>query len=108
MMKPGKSRYTSTKGSCSRLMALRKTKGNETISLLRDVLTGRILHADNVNESTKDRLKALLAPVVTLEVPVIGVGSRCATHRITSGSGTVAWCSPSDLPISCQTRARAD
>ncbi len=54
-------------------MALRKTKGNETISLLRDVLTGRILHADNVNESTKDRLKALLAPVVALEVPVIGV-----------------------------------
>lgn len=71
-------------------MAFRKTKGNETIYLLRDVLTGRILHADNVTESTKDRLKALLAPVVALEVPVIGVGSRCATHRITSCSGTVA------------------
>ncbi len=52
-------------------MAFRKTKGNETIYLLRDVLTGRILHADNVTESTKDRLKALLAPVVALEVPVI-------------------------------------
>src|SRR5205807_4957005 len=37
------------------------------------VLTGRILHADNVTESTKDRLKELLAPVVALEVPVRGV-----------------------------------
>jgi len=36
-------------------------------------LTGRILHAENVTESTKERLKQLLAPVVALEVPVIGV-----------------------------------
>ncbi len=48
-------------------------KGNETIYLLRDVLTGRILHAENVTESTKERLKQLLAPVVALEVPVLGV-----------------------------------
>lgn len=48
-------------------------KGNETIYLLRDVVTGRILHADNVTESTKDRLKELLAAVVALEVPVRGV-----------------------------------
>ncbi len=54
-------------------MAFRKTKGNETIYLLRDVLTGRILHADNVTESTKERLKQLLAPIVALKVPVIGV-----------------------------------
>lgn len=48
-------------------------KGDETIYLLRDVLTGRILHAENVTESTKERLKQLLAPVVALKVPVIGV-----------------------------------
>jgi hypothetical protein len=48
-------------------------KGNETIYLIRDVLTGRILNAENVTESTKERLKQLLAPVVALEVPVIGV-----------------------------------
>src|SRR5207253_3556439 len=38
---------------------------------LRDVLTGRILHAENVTESTKERLKQLLAPIVALKVPVI-------------------------------------
>ncbi len=48
-------------------------KGNETIYLIRDVLTGRILTAENVTESTKERLKELLAPVVALQVPVIGV-----------------------------------
>ena len=48
-------------------------KGNETIYLIRDVLTGRILNAENVTESTKERLKELLAPVVALQVPVIGV-----------------------------------
>jgi hypothetical protein len=47
--------------------------GNETIYLLRDVLTGRILHAENTTESTKERLKQILAPVVALELPVIGV-----------------------------------
>jgi hypothetical protein len=57
-------------------MEFRKTKGNETIYLIRDVLTGRILHADHVTQSTKDRLKQLLAPVVALEVPVIGVISH--------------------------------
>jgi hypothetical protein len=47
--------------------------GNETIYLMRDVLTGRILHAENVTESTKERLKEILAPVVALNVPVLGV-----------------------------------
>ncbi len=41
-------------------------KGNETMYLVRDVLTGRILNADNVTDSTKDRLKQILMPVVTL------------------------------------------
>src|SRR5438876_2405974 len=49
--------------------------GNETIYLLRDVLTGRILHAENTTESTKERLKQILAPVVALKLPVIGVRS---------------------------------
>jgi len=48
-------------------------KGNETIYLVRDVLTGRILTAENVTESTKERLKQVLAPVVALGLPVIGV-----------------------------------
>ncbi len=48
-------------------------KGNETISLVRDVLTGRILTAENVTESTKERMKQMLAPIVALGLPVIGV-----------------------------------
>lgn len=50
-------------------------KGNETIYLLRDVLTGRVLHAENVTDSTKERLKQLLTPIVALQVPVIGGSS---------------------------------
>ena len=47
--------------------------GNETIYLVRDVLTGRLLTAENVTDSTKERLKQVLAPVVALDLPVIGV-----------------------------------
>lgn len=47
--------------------------GNETIYLVRDVLTGRLLTAENVTESTKERLKQVLAPVVALDMPVLGV-----------------------------------
>ena len=47
--------------------------GNETIYLMRDMLTGRILHAEHVTESTKERLKEILLPVVALNVPVLGV-----------------------------------
>jgi len=37
------------------------------------VLTGRILTAENVTDSTKERLKQVLAPVVALGLPVLGV-----------------------------------
>jgi hypothetical protein len=41
--------------------------------LVRDVLTERMLHAENVTESTKERLKQILAPIVALNVPILGV-----------------------------------
>jgi hypothetical protein len=41
--------------------------------LVRDVWTGRLLTADNVTESTKERVLRVLAPVVALDVPVVGV-----------------------------------
>jgi hypothetical protein len=41
-------------------------KGNETMYLVRAVLTERSLNADKVTDSTKDRLKQILMPVVTL------------------------------------------
>lgn len=47
--------------------------GNETIYLVRDVWTGRLLTADNVTDNTKERVLQILAPVVALEVPVVGV-----------------------------------
>lgn len=47
--------------------------GNETIYLVRDVWTGRLLAAENVTDSTKERLKQVLAPVVALNLPVVGV-----------------------------------
>jgi hypothetical protein len=68
-----KEQVRQNKGIVLSIDGIQPDKGNETIYLLRDVLTGRILHAENVTESTKERLKQLLAPVVALQVPVIGV-----------------------------------
>ena len=68
-----KEQVRTNKGIVLSIDGIQPDRGNETIYLLRDVLTGRILHADNVTESTKERLKELLAPVVALEVPVMGV-----------------------------------
>jgi len=47
-------------------------KGNETIYLVRDALTGRVLAAENVISSETAVMKALLVPVVALGVPVLG------------------------------------
>ena len=47
-------------------------KGNETIYLVRDVLTGRVLTAANVTVSDKEMMKRVLAPVMALAVPVLG------------------------------------
>lgn len=47
-------------------------KGNETVYLVRDALTGRVLAAENVTSSETEVMKALLASVVALEVPVLG------------------------------------
>jgi hypothetical protein len=47
-------------------------KGNETVYLVRDALTGRVLVAENVISSETAVMKALLAPVVALKVPVLG------------------------------------
>jgi len=61
------------KGILLSIDGIQPDNGNETIYLLRDVLTERILHAENVTESTKERLKQILAPVVALNVPILGV-----------------------------------
>lgn len=50
-------------------------KGNETVYLVRDVLTGRLLAAENVHLSDTATIKQLLAPVVALQLPVLGASS---------------------------------
>ncbi len=47
-------------------------KGNETIYLVRDALTGRVLAAEQVSSSELAVMKALLAPVTALGVRVLG------------------------------------
>src|SRR5258708_11673839 len=47
-------------------------KGNETVYLVRDALTGRVLAAENVTSSETEAMKALLAPVEALGVKVLG------------------------------------
>src|SRR3989440_4554485 len=47
-------------------------KGNETVYLVRDALTGRVLAAENVTSSETAVMKGLLAPVLALGVSVLG------------------------------------
>jgi Transposase len=61
------------KGLLLSIDGIQLDNGNETIYLVRDVLTGRMLTAENVTDSTKERLKQVLAPVVALDLPVLGV-----------------------------------
>jgi hypothetical protein len=54
------------------LDGIQPDKGNETVYLVRDVLTGRVLAAEQVRESSTATIKQLLAPVVALGVPILG------------------------------------
>src|SRR2546422_2331098 len=51
---------------------IQEDAGNETVYLVRDALTGRVLSAENVTSSETAVMKALLAPVVALGVKVLG------------------------------------
>src|SRR6266702_8884134 len=51
---------------------IQEDAGNETVYLVRDALTGRVLAAENVLSSETAVMKALLAPVATLDVKVLG------------------------------------
>jgi transposase len=50
-------------------------KGSETIYLVRDVVTGRLLAAENVRSSDTATMTALLRPIHELGVPVVGAVS---------------------------------
>ncbi len=47
-------------------------KGSETIYLVRDTLTGRLLAAENVRSSDTPTVTALLRPIRALGLPVVG------------------------------------
>jgi hypothetical protein len=47
-------------------------KGNETVYVVRDALTGRVLAAEQVTSSETEGMKVFLAPVVALGVKVLG------------------------------------
>ena len=68
-----KQQVRSTQGILLSIDGIQPDAGNETIYLIRDVFTGRILNAENTTKSTKERLMQLLSPVVALQVPVVGV-----------------------------------
>lgn len=54
------------------LDGIQPEKGNETVYLVRDALTGRVLAAENVTSSQTAVMKALLAPVLVLGAKVLG------------------------------------
>jgi len=56
--------------------------GNETVYSIRDVLTGRLLNAENVTESGVSRLKEILAPIMDLGVPVLGTLSDAQESEV--------------------------
>ena len=57
------------------LDGIQPDKGNETVYLVRDLLTGRLLVAENVRSSRSAVIQQLLAPVVALDVPIVAVVS---------------------------------
>ncbi len=57
-------------------------KGNETVYLVREVLTGRMLLAEPTGDSETETLKRLLAPIQTLPVSVQGIVSDAQTSLV--------------------------
>ncbi len=57
-------------------------QGNETIYLVRDALTGRLLTADNATESSTERIKQILAPILALAIPVLATISDAQKAEI--------------------------
>jgi len=57
-------------------------QGNETIYLVRDGLTGRLITAENATESSTERIKQILAPVLALDITVLGTISDAQKAEI--------------------------
>jgi hypothetical protein len=62
-------------------------KGSETIYLVRDVVTGRLLAAENVRSSDTATMTALLQPIRNLEIPVVGAVSDAQESLLQAVAG---------------------
>lgn len=60
------------KGIIVSIDGIKPDQGNETVYVVRDALTGRLLAAENVTDNSVERLKELLMPIVVLNIPVLG------------------------------------
>ncbi len=65
-------RARSSGGVIISIDGIQPDKGSETIYLVRDVITGRLLAAENVRISDTPTITALLRPIHDLGIPVIG------------------------------------
>src|SRR5438270_1214027 len=78
-------------------------KGNETVYLFRDALTCRLLAAENVTSSELAVMKALLGPVVALEVEekvkVLGTITDAPSERALGSAGALAGGAAPGLPV---------
>jgi hypothetical protein len=64
------------------LDGIQPDKGDETSYLVRDVLTGRVLCAENVRSSQTETMKQVLAPVLKRGLPVLGVMSAAQISEV--------------------------
>jgi hypothetical protein len=70
------------KGIIVSIDGIKPDGGNETVYLVRDALTGRLLNAENVRENSAERLKQVLAPVLALGVAVLGTISDAQKEEV--------------------------
>jgi hypothetical protein len=70
------------KGIIVSIDGIKPDGGNETVYLVRDALTGRLLNAENVRENSAQRLKQVLAPVLALGVAVRGTISDAQKEEV--------------------------
>jgi hypothetical protein len=76
------SQVEKNKGIIVSIDGIKPDNGNETIYLVRDALTGRMLNAENVTGSGVSRLKQVLEPVLELNVPVLGTISDAQESEV--------------------------
>jgi hypothetical protein len=74
-------------------------KGNETIYLVRDALTGRVLSAENVTSSETAVMRVTACAGGDVGCAGAGYDHRCPGERTASGGAIVAECASSSVPV---------